>query len=253
MKLRYCIALGSLGILAFSNTGCVVRQGGLRVYSPPPPPPPPVHRPAEVVIVRPAPPPVQRQTEVIVVKPTTEVVVAPRHPAVHPTIVRTEPPVSPPPVVVVTPPGHAETPPGHAQTPPGHTRIPPGQAKKQAEPAGRPVVVFTSQEREVICTHFKHANVTVAREAHGRGHKGVPPGQAKKAYRRDNLPPEWEQRCVVGAVIPQEVYRQCEPLPQEVVVKLPPPPPDTIVVTIDTKIFRLARASLEILDVFNAL
>ena len=53
--------------------------------------------------------------------------------------------------------------------------------------------------------------------------------------------------------MPVEIYRRSEPLPQEVVVKLPPPPPNTILVTVDAKVFRLAKASLEILDVFDAL
>ena len=50
-----------------------------------------------------------------------------------------------------------------------------------------------------------------------------------------------------------EVYQHCEPLPAEVVVKLPPPPPDTVVVTLHGKVVRLARATLEILDVFDVL
>ena len=78
-------------------------------------------------------------------------------------------------------------------------------------------------------------------------------GLAKKAEQGRSLPPGWDRKCVRGAVIPAEVYRQCAPLPQEVVVKLPPAPANTIVVTLDSKIFRWARASLEILDVFDAL
>jgi hypothetical protein len=65
--------------------------------------------------------------------------------------------------------------------------------------------------------------------------------------------PGWQKKCVRGEVISAEVYKHCEPLPHEVVVKLPPPPPGTIVVTVEGKVFRLARATLEILDVFDVL
>jgi len=53
--------------------------------------------------------------------------------------------------------------------------------------------------------------------------------------------------------MPADVYAHCQPLPQEVVVKLPPGPPNTIVVTIDNRVVRLAQATLEILDVFDVL
>jgi hypothetical protein len=122
-------------------------------------------------------------------------------------------------------------------------KVPPGQAKKQ-------VVVFTSQERQVIHAHCKKGNVTVA-QGPGKKGKGVPPGQAKKAARSAQLPTNWQQQCVVGQIMPQEIYTHCEPLPQEVCVKLPPPPPGTIVVTLDSKVVRLAHATLEILDVFD--
>jgi hypothetical protein len=236
MKLRHLIAVSCAAVFAFGSTGCVMHEGGFRVaHQPPPPPPPPViHRGPEVVVATPPPR--------VVVAPPSRVVVAPQ-----PTV------ITPPPAQHV-PPGHSKfpqtpagpivsTPSGQAQMPPGHSRIPPGQAKKG-------VVVFTSQEREVICNHVKHSNAAVG---HGQGnkHKGVPPGQAKKAARTVELPPNWQQQCVVGQVMPQEIYRHCEPLPQEVVVKLPPPPVGTIVVTLDSKAVRLAHATLEILDVFD--
>jgi hypothetical protein len=111
-------------------------------------------------------------------------------------------------------------------------------------------VVFSTQEREVICAHLRGS---AAPETHGKHGKGLPPGLAKKEARGRELPPGWQHKCVRGAVIPQEVYRHCEPLPQEVVVKLPPPPPNTIVVAVDGRVLRLAKATLEILDVFDVL
>ena len=67
------------------------------------------------------------------------------------------------------------------------------------------------------------------------------------------MPPGWEKKCVPGATMPKEVYEECHRLPKDVVVKLPPPPPGTILVTIDGKVVRLVKATLEILDVFNVI
>jgi hypothetical protein len=88
-------------------------------------------------------------------------------------------------------------------------------------------------------------------DKHGHQSKGLPPGLAKKAERGRDLPPGWRNKCVRGERMPPHVYAQCQPLPQEIIVKLPPPPPNTIVVTIDGRVARLANATLEILDVFD--
>ena len=85
----------------------------------------------------------------------------------------------------------------------------------------------------------------------GNKGKGLPPGLAKKVERGGQLPPGWQNKCVRGAVVPADIYAHCQPLPQEIVVKLPPAPPNTIVVTVDGRVLRLARATLEILDVFD--
>ncbi len=90
-------------------------------------------------------------------------------------------------------------------------------------------------------------------DQHGHQSKGLPPGLAKKAQRGRDLPPGWQNKFVRGERIPAHVFAQCQPLPQEIIVKLPPPPPNTIVVTLDGKVVRLARATLEILDVFDVL
>ena len=89
--------------------------------------------------------------------------------------------------------------------------------------------------------------------ANGNGHNGkaLPPGLAKKVERGGQLPPGWQNKCVKGAVMPADVYAHCQRLPQEIVVKLPPAPPNTVVVTVDGRVLRLAAATLEILDVFD--
>ena len=109
-------------------------------------------------------------------------------------------------------------------------------------------VVISDGERKVIQGYVHDCQPV---EKSGRKGKGLPPGLAKKAARGGQLPPGWQKRCTKGEVLPVEVYSHCHPLPPEVVVKLPPPPPGTILVTIDGKVVRLAKATREILDVFD--
>ena len=107
-------------------------------------------------------------------------------------------------------------------------------------------VTIGPPERDVI-----RAYVRSCVETPKKGKKGLPPGLAKKEAAGGNLPPGWQKKCVRGEILPVEVHRHCHPLPQEIVVKLPPPPAGTILVAIDGKVVRLAKASREILDVFE--
>ena len=121
-------------------------------------------------------------------------------------------------------------------------------AKPGKEPWVGVKVTIADDERRVIQSYVddRHANGKP-----GRKGRGLPPGLAKKTARGGELPPGWEKRCVRGEVMPTEVYARCHPLPPEVVVKLPVPPPGTILVAIDGKVARLAKATREILDVFD--
>jgi hypothetical protein len=85
----------------------------------------------------------------------------------------------------------------------------------------------------------------------GKKNKGLPPGLAKKVARGGDLPPGWQKKCVRGEILPEPVFKAAHPLPHELIVKLPPPPVGTITVAIDGKIVRLAKATREILDVFD--
>jgi hypothetical protein len=128
---------------------------------------------------------------------------------------------------------------------------------KAREPE-RPVVHITinPREREIIKEYVYKKS-----KGHGHGHgaskgkheKGLPKGIAKKVERGHDLPPGWQKKCVRGQIMPAEVFKHCEPLPHDVVVKLPPPPAGTIIVTLEGKAVRLMQATLEILDVFDVL
>lgn len=121
---------------------------------------------------------------------------------------------------------------------------------KPREPWVGVKVEISPNEREVIKAYVHSRTVPQER---GRKPKGLPPGLAKKVARGGELPPGWQKKCVRGEIMPLEVYKQCHPLPREVVVKLPPPPQGTILITIDGKVVRLAKATREILDVFDVL
>jgi hypothetical protein len=117
------------------------------------------------------------------------------------------------------------------------------------QPVVKGTVIFSGSERDIIHSYAK--SCTVAEK--GKKAKGLPPGLAKKVARGGELPPGWQKKCVRGQILSVEVFKHCHPLPHELVIKLPPPPPGVILVTIDGKVVRLAKASMEILDVFDVL
>lgn len=118
------------------------------------------------------------------------------------------------------------------------------------EPAIAVKVVITPEERQVIQDYVKTISTP---SKPGKKAKKLPPGLAKKVARGGDLPPGWEKKCVPGAIMPREVYQECHRLPKDVIVKLPPAPPGTILVTVDGKVVRLVKATLEILDVFDVI
>ncbi len=71
-----------------------------------------------------------------------------------------------------------------------------------------------------------------------------------KHYRR-HLPHGWHKKLRRGYVIPQEIYRYAQPVPQTVIVQMPPQPPGSVLIRIDGKIIRLMDATKTIMDVFD--
>lgn len=116
-----------------------------------------------------------------------------------------------------------------------------GKSKGRAESG------ITDHERRVIQEYY------AGREKRDKDGKQLPPGLAKKVARGGKLPPGWEKKMVKGETMPVEVFRQCEPLPKEILVQLPAPPAGTITVTVGGKAARLLEATHEILDVFDVL
>ena len=108
-------------------------------------------------------------------------------------------------------------------------------------------VTIGNAEKEQIREYVRNCETPYK----GKKNKGLPPGLAKKVARGGELPPGWQKKCVRGEILPEPVFKAAHPLPHELIVKLPPPPVGTITVAIDGKIVRLAKATREILDVFD--
>ncbi len=104
---------------------------------------------------------------------------------------------------------------------------------------------FSDEERQVMRTYMQ------GYAENGKAAKQLPPGLSKKVARGGKLPPGWQRTCVVGEILPADVYDQCHALPPDLVVKLPPGPEPTLTVTIGGKVVRLLKATREVLDVFD--
>ncbi len=132
----------------------------------------------------------------------------------------------------------------------------PGKETKEPKPAPsaeKPKeswvdVKISGPEREIITTYVQSYEQP---KKPGKKPKDLPPGLQKKVARGGKLPPGWEKKMVHGEIMPVEVYKECHPLPPELVVKLPPLPKGVITVTIDGRIVRLIEATREILDIFE--
>src|SRR5689334_2665464 len=117
-------------------------------------------------------------------------------------------------------------------------------------PDGKMDFSITASERKII---QDYCNGAETKGKKGKKAKSLPPGLAKKVARGGRLPPGWEKKVVVHAIMPPEVFKECHPLPQEIVVKLPAPPVGAITVAVEGKVVRLMEATREILDVFDVL
>ena len=107
-------------------------------------------------------------------------------------------------------------------------------------------VTVSPFERGIIRTYVRNC-VDASKE---RKPTSVPPSLAKKIS-GGGLPPDWQKRCVPGKVLPVEVHQRCEPLPEELLLKLPPPPPGTVLLAVNGTVVRVGYPTYEILDAFQ--
>jgi hypothetical protein len=81
--------------------------------------------------------------------------------------------------------------------------------------------------------------------------KPLPPGLQKKIDRGWELPPGWQDKVQKGQVLPPELYEKSEPLPDELVLKLPKLPEDVEVILLENKAVKIMRKTQEILDILD--
>jgi hypothetical protein len=111
------------------------------------------------------------------------------------------------------------------------------------------VVVDTRNARIVIEDHERR----LLRDYYQAGASAQPlnKGMQKRLEKGKGLPPGWQKKLVRGHPIPAEVWSWHEPLPSEVLRRLPPQPEGVITVRIDNEIVRVVAATQVLLDVFG--
>jgi hypothetical protein len=111
------------------------------------------------------------------------------------------------------------------------------------------VVVDTRHARIVIEDHER-------RLLHDYYHAGTSAqplnkGMQKRLEKGKGLPPGWQKKLVRGRPIPADVWAWHEPLPYEVLRRMPPQPDGVITVRIENDIVRVVAATQVLLDVFG--
>jgi hypothetical protein len=126
---------------------------------------------------------------------------------------------------------------------------PVAKKSRPKEPSIDHAVAISPSERHVIRWHVH----TCIEGSKGRKPNGLPAGLRKEtAYGWGRaLPPEWQKQCVRGQVLPAEVHKHCEPLPDELILKLPPCPPGTLLLAVNGRVLRVAYPTYQILDAFD--
>lgn len=133
--------------------------------------------------------------------------------------------------------------------------------KGKSEHADKDKRTFSEKDREAIIDYYRkivYGETGDVTEAKGKGKKGkMPPGLAKHGglppglAKKDTLPPGWADRAEPGEKLPEEVLKEAIPLPKELKDLLPPLPEEVETVVVDGKVVRLAKATNEILDIFE--
>lgn len=109
---------------------------------------------------------------------------------------------------------------------------------------GRASLTLSADER-VVLNDWYHTQIQPPP-------KDLPPGLKKKVAKGGSLPPGWQKKLARGQAVPSDVWAYHQPVPADVLRRLPPQPDGTVLVRIDGEIARVATAGLILLDVFTA-
>lgn len=97
---------------------------------------------------------------------------------------------------------------------------------------------FNSDERSAINDYFRE---------HPEERNQLPPGLAKKG----KVPPGWRKKLERGDRVPDDVWSYRQPLPRDVVVKMPAPPVGVVYVKINDRVAKVVEQTHEILDILG--
>ena len=79
----------------------------------------------------------------------------------------------------------------------------------------------------------------------------LPEGLDKQLTRGHSLPPGWQRKVTPGKRLDYHLYRQAEPMPGELLRRLPSSPAGTTVIRIGDAVLRLDAATREVLAMFD--
>lgn len=99
--------------------------------------------------------------------------------------------------------------------------------------------VFSRHEKDAILEYYSMKN------------QNMPPGLAKKVENGGSLPPGWHKKIARGQVVPSDIYRYAEPVPDDVLIRFPRPAAGTSLIKIDNRIVRVVDATKTIVDVID--
>ncbi|MGJ8652134.1 MAG: hypothetical protein ACSHX8_02560 [Opitutaceae bacterium] len=81
--------------------------------------------------------------------------------------------------------------------------------------------------------------------------KSLPPGLQKKVARGGELPPGWKKKLEIGSVLDPELEKEAQPLPEEILKRLPKTPEGTEIIKIGDEVIRIFENSGEIIDILS--
>jgi hypothetical protein len=123
----------------------------------------------------------------------------------------------------------------------GLLAAPAAHADRVVVDTGHAQIVIDDHERRLLRDYY-HAGTSV---------QPLNKGMQKRLEKGKGLPPGWQKKLVRGRPITADVWAWHEPLPYEVLRRLPPQPDGVITVRIDNDIVRVIAATQVLLDVFG--
>jgi len=121
-------------------------------------------------------------------------------------------------------------------------------------PRDRDDLRLSERERRLIQQYFGE------RDRYNGGHRGrrggpfaggLPPGLQKQAARGRGLPPGWRKKASRGDVLPRDIYRHRQPLPADLLRRLPVQPRGTELYRIDGDVVRVITATRVLADILG--